>query len=230
MADIARARGVLLAVDSTFATPVATCPIDLGAHLVIHSLTKFMNGHGDAMGGCVAGSKALVERIRSRAGVYLGATLSAQNAWLIMRGLDTLVVRMKAMSASALQIAAYLQSHPAVESVMYPGLESHPQHALAQAQMRIPGALIVFQVRNPDVVVMRLAQEARVFDHAFSIGHQRSLVVLLKTQDLLNSSFDLSPEQLADYRRYAGEGVLRLSIGLEDTQDLINDLDRALRA
>lgn len=230
LAHIARAHGVLLAVDSTFATPVATCPIDLGAHLVMHSLTKFMNGHGDAMGGCVAGSKALVERIRSRAGVYLGATLSAQNAWLIMRGLDTLVVRMKAMSASALRIAAFLQSHPAVESVMYPGLESHPQHALAQAQMRIPGALIVFQVRNPDVVVMRLAQEARVFDHAFSIGHQRSLVVLLKTQDLRNSSFDLSPEQLADYRRYAGAGVLRLSIGLEDTQDLINDLAQALRA
>ncbi|AOW11493.1 cystathionine gamma-synthase [Hydrogenophaga crassostreae] len=227
---ITRARGILLAVDSTFATPVATCPIDLGADLVIHSLTKFMNGHGDAMGGCVAGPKALVERIRSRAGVYLGATLSAQNAWLIMRGLDTLVVRMRAMSASAHTVATYLQAHPAVSGVIYPGLESHPQHALACAQMRLAGALITFQVRNPDAVAMRLAQASSTFDYAFSIGHQRSLAVFLKTQDLLNSSFELSPEQLADYRRYAGDGVFRLSIGLEDPQDLIHDLEQALSA
>ena len=229
LATFAQAHGILLAVDSTFATPVATCPIALGADLVIHSLTKFMNGHGDAMGGCVAGPKALVERIRSRAGVYFGAALSAQNAWLIMRGMDTLVVRMNAMSASAMKIATFLQAHPAVISVIYPGLESHPQHALAQAQMRVSGAMIVFQVRNPDDVALRLAQESNTFDYAFSIGHQRSLVVLLKTQELLTSTFNLSADQLTDYRRYAGEGVLRLSIGLEDTQDLIDDLDRALR-
>ena len=228
LASISRSRGIVLAVDSTFATPVATCPIALGVDLVIHSLTKFMNGHGDAMGGCVAGPKAMVERIRSRVGVYFGATLSAHNAWLIMRGMDTLVVRMNAMSTSALKVATFLQDHPAVMSVVYPGLESHPQYGLAQRQMRISGAMVVFQVRRPDDVALRLAQGAKVFDYAFSIGHQRSLVVLLKTQDLLDSTFDLLPEQLADYRRFAGDGVLRLSIGLEDTQDLINDLDRAL--
>lgn len=228
LAEITRARGILLAVDSTFATPVATCPLALGADLVMHSLTKFINGHGDALGGCVTGRKDLVERIRSRAGVYFGAALSAQNAWLIMRGIDTLFPRMQAMSASAAKVAAFLQAHPAVSSVIYPGLASHPQHVLAQRQMRVPGALIIFQVRDPQTVAQRLAQDAAVFDYAFSIGHQRSLVVLLKTQDLLQSTFALTPDQLADYRRYAGDGVLRLSIGLEDTQDLIDDLDRAL--
>ncbi len=230
LAELTKARGILLAVDSTFATPVATCPLAHGADLVIHSLTKFINGHGDALGGCVAGRKDLVARIRSRAGVYFGAALSAQNAWLIMRGIDTLFPRMQAMSASASKIAAYLQAHPAVTSVVYPGLPSHPQHDLAQRQMRLPGAMLIFQVHQLDAVAHRMAHESEVFDYAFSIGHQRSLVVLLKTQDLLQSTFALDPAQLADYRRYAGDGVLRLSIGLEDTQDLIDDLDHALRA
>ncbi|MES2943296.1 MAG: aminotransferase class I/II-fold pyridoxal phosphate-dependent enzyme [Pseudomonadota bacterium] len=230
LAELSKTRGILLAVDSTFATPVATCPLTHGADLVIHSLTKFINGHGDALGGCVAGRKDLVARMRSRAGVYFGAALSAQNAWLIMRGIDTLYPRMQAMSASASRIAAHLEAHPAVSSVVYPGLPSHPQHDLAQRQMRVPGAMIIFQVHRPDAVAQRMAQESEVFDYAFSIGHQRSLVVLLKTQDLLRSSFALDPAQLADYRRYAGDGVLRLSIGLEDTQDLIDDLDHALRA
>jgi cystathionine beta-lyase/cystathionine gamma-synthase len=230
LAELTRPRGILLAVDSTFATPVATCPLAHGADLVLHSLTKFINGHGDALGGCVAGRKDLVERIRSRAGVYFGAVLSAQNAWLIMRGIDTLFPRMQAMSASASKIASFLQDHPAVSAVVYPGLASHPQHALAQRQMRLPGAMVIFQVRQLDTVAQRLACEAEVFDYAFSIGHQRSLVVLLKTQDLLRSTFALDPAQLADYRRYAGDGVLRLSIGLEDTQDLIDDLDHVLRA
>lgn len=228
LAQITRAHGILLAIDSTFATPVATCPLALGADLVVHSLTKFINGHGDALGGCVVGCKVLVERMRSRAGVYFGASLSAQNAWLIMRGIDTLYPRMQAMSASASAIATYLQAHPAVSSVIYPGLMSHPQHALAQRQMRVPGALIIFQVRNPEAVAQRLAQDSAVFDYAFSIGHQRSLVVLLNTHDLLQSTFVLTPTQLADYHRYAGDAVLRLSIGLEDTQDLIDDLERAL--
>ncbi|OGB28721.1 MAG: cystathionine gamma-synthase [Burkholderiales bacterium RIFCSPLOWO2_12_FULL_61_40] len=230
LAELTQARGILLAVDSTFATPVATCPLAHGADLVIHSLTKFINGHGDALGGCVAGRKDLIARIRSRAGVYFGAALSAQNAWLIMRGIDTLFPRMQAMSASASKIAAYLQAHPAVTAVIYPGLASHPQHDLAQRQMRLPGAMVVFQVHQLDAVAHRMAHASEVFDYAFSIGHQRSLVVLLKTQDLLRSTFALDPAQLADYRRYAGDGVLRLSIGLEDTQDLIDDLDHALRA
>jgi len=230
VAEVTRAHGVLLVVDSTLATPAVTRPLEHGVDLVMHSLTKFINGHGDALGGCVAGRKELVERIRSRAGVYLGAAQSAQNAWLIMRGIDTLFPRIEAMSASAGKVAAFLQQHPAVTSVVYPGLASHPQRDLVQRQMRVPGAMITFQVRNLDETAHRIAREARVFDYAFSIGHQRSLAVLLKTGDLMTgATFALNPAQLADYRRYAGAGVLRLSIGLEDTQDLIEDLDHVLR-
>ena len=228
VAAICKTRGVLLAVDSTFATPAITCPISLGADLVVHSLTKFINGHGDALGGCIVGRKPLIEAIRARTGVYFGAALSAHNAWLIMRGVDTLFPRMQAMSASATQVAGFLAQHPRVTSVVYPGLASHPQHALAQRQMRLPGAMVIFQTPHADAVARHLAAHAAVFDYAFSIGHQRSLVVQLKTQDLLDSTYTLDAAQLADYRRYAGDGVLRLSIGLEDPLDLIEDLDQAL--
>ena len=134
------------------------------------------------------------------------------------------------MTKRAEEAAAFLLCHEKVSRLSYPGLASHPQHDLAQRQMRVPGAMIIFQVRQLDALALRMAHESEVFDYAFSIGHQRSLVVLLKTQDLLRSTFALDAAQLADYRRYAGDGVLRLSIGLENTQDLIDDLDHALRA
>lgn len=228
LATLAHGHGALVSVDSTLATPLATQPLALGVDLVMHSMTKFLNGHGDALGGCVAGSRALIGRLRERAGVYLGAALPAHSAWLIMRGIDSLVPRLRMACASAQRIAEYLQAHPRVRRVTYPGLPSHPQHALAQRQMKLPGALIVFQVAAPDALIERMARELRLIDHAFSLGHQRSLIVLLKTAELLASSYALDAEQLADYRRWAGDGLLRLSVGLEDPQDLIDDLDRVL--
>jgi methionine-gamma-lyase len=127
LAAIAHRHGALISVDSTFATPVATRPLALGVDLVIHSLTKFINGHGDVLGGAVIGRKELIARIRGRAGVYLGASLSAQSAWLIMRGIDTLYPRLRMASDSALAVARFLEGHPEVERVIYPGLGSHPQ-------------------------------------------------------------------------------------------------------
>lgn len=228
LAAIAKAHGVMTSVDSTLATPVLTRPLELGIDLVIHSLTKFINGHGDALGGAVIGRREIVSRIRSQSGVYLGATLSAQNAWLILRGIDTLFVRLRAASANAMQVARYLEGHSAVMRVIYPGLESHPQFALAQTQMDLPGGMLTFQVAEPEAMARRMANRFRVIHYAFSLGHQRSICVLIPTADIQTSTYRMSGDSLEDYRRYAGDGVFRLSVGLEDPADLIDDLGRVL--
>ncbi|PLK72040.1 cystathionine gamma-synthase [Rhizobium sp. TH135] len=228
LAAIAHRHGALISVDSTFATPVATRPLTLGVDLVIHSLTKFINGHGDVLGGAVIGRKELIARIRGRAGVYLGASLSAQSAWLIMRGIDTLYPRLRMASDRALAVASFLEGHPEVERVIYPGLASHPQHDLAKRQMDVFGGMIAFRTRNPKAAAERLATRLRVAHYAFSLGHQRSLVVLLDTEEMMTSTFRLTGDALTDYRAYAGDGLFRLSIGLETPADIIADLDQAL--
>lgn len=228
VADIAKRHGALMSVDSTLATPVATRTLALGADLVIHSLTKYINGHGDALGGVVCGRKELVERIRSRAGVYLGAAMPAMNAWLIMRGIDTLYPRLRTISETAGRVASFLRDHPAVKAVTYPGLASHPQHDLARRQMDVFGGMIAFQVADPARMAQRLSERLRIVHYAFSLGHQRSIVVLLDTKEMMSSTYQLEGEALEDYRRFAGEGVFRLSIGLEAADDLIGDLDQAL--
>lgn len=228
IAGLARKHGALMSVDSTLATPVATQPLFLGADLVIHSLTKFINGHGDALGGVVCGRKELVEKIRSRAGVYFGASMPAMNAWLIMRGIDTLFPRLRTISQAAQQIATFLQGHPAVTAVTYPGLASHPQHDLAQRQMEVFGGMVTFQVEDPGRMAQQLAERLKVAHYAFSLGHQRSIVVLLDTQEMMKSTYQLTGEQFEDYRRFAGDGVFRLSVGLEATEDLIDDLNQAI--
>lgn len=228
LAAIAHKHGALISVDSTFATPVATRPLSLGVDLVIHSLTKFINGHGDVLGGAVIGRKELIARIRGRAGVYLGASLAAQSAWLIMRGIDTLYPRLRMASESALAVARFLEGHAEVERVIYPGLASHPQHDLAKRQMDVFGGMIAFRTREPKAAAERLATRLRVAHYAFSLGHQRSLVVLLDTEEMMSSTFRLTGEALNDYRAYAGDGLFRLSIGLETPADIIADLDQAL--
>ncbi|MGC4408041.1 aminotransferase class I/II-fold pyridoxal phosphate-dependent enzyme [Rhizobium rosettiformans] len=228
LAAIAHKHGALISVDSTFATPVATRPLSLGVDLVIHSLTKFINGHGDVLGGAVIGRKELIARIRGRAGVYLGASLAAQSAWLIMRGIDTLYPRLRMASDSALAVATFLEGHPEVERVIYPGLSSHPQHDLAKRQMDVFGGMIAFRTREPKAAAERLATRLRVAHYAFSLGHQRSLVVLLDTEEMMTSTFRLTGEALSDYRAYASDGLFRLSIGLETPADIIADLDQAL--
>lgn len=228
LAALAHEAGALVSVDSTLATPVITRPLELGVDLVIHSLTKFMNGHGDALGGAVIGRKALISDLRARAGVYLGATLSAQNAWLILRGIDTLYPRIRTASATALRLASWLEAHPKVTRVIYPGLPSHPQHGLAKAQMALPGGMIAFQTADPQAMSQALAERLRVIHYAFSLGHQRSICVLIPTEEIQASTFRMQGAALARYRDWAGEGLFRLSVGLEDPEDLIEDLARAL--
>lgn len=228
LASLAHEAGALLSVDSTLATPVITRPLDLGVDLVIHSLTKFMNGHGDALGGAVIGRKALISALRARSGVYLGATLSAQNAWLILRGLDTLYPRIRTASANAQRLAGWLEAHPKITRVIYPGLPSHPQYKLAQSQMALPGGMIAFQTSDPQAMSHQLADRLQIIHYAFSLGHQRSICVLIPTDDIQTSTFRMQGPALARYRDWAGDGLFRLSVGLEDPEDLIEDLARAL--
>ena len=225
----AKEAGVRVSVDSTLATPVITRPLDHGADLVIHSLTKFMNGHGDALGGAVLGRRDLISRIRSRAGVYLGATLSAQNAWLILRGLDTLFPRMRTASAPAGELAAWLAAPPGVTRVTWPGADDHPQREVALRQMALGGAMIAFQTREaPATVAARMAARFRVIHYAFSLGHQRSICVHIGTEEIQRSTFRMEGAALTRWKDWAGEGVFRLSVGLEDPADLIADLSGAL--
>lgn len=229
VAALARERGLLLAVDSTFATPVATRPLELGAHYVVHSLTKYVGGHGDAVGGAVLGRREDVAALRLEAAVHYGGVLSPFNAWLIMRGAATLPIRMKAHEENALEVARFLESHPAVERVLYPGLPSHPQHDLARRQMRNFSGMLAFRTKRGPAMAERMAEELRVVHYAVSLGHHRSLIFWMDTPSLMESSFRLEGAQLESYRSYAGDGVFRMSVGLEDPADLCRDLDRALR-
>ena len=226
--EIAKAHGALLAVDSTFATPVATRPLALGADFVVHSLTKYLGGHGDAMGGSVSGSSELMAGLRSEGLSHFGGVISPFNAWLIIRGLATLPMRMRAHEDNALVVARFLEDHPRVERVLYPGLESHPQHALAARQMDNFSGMLSFRVADGDALAGRMMEQLEVIHYAVSLGHHRSLVYLMKTEDLAQTSYALDGEELDRYREVAGDGLFRLSVGIEDVDDLVEDLDRVL--
>jgi cystathionine beta-lyase/cystathionine gamma-synthase len=228
--DIARSHaGIKVAVDSTFATPIATRPVELGVDFVMHSLTKYIGGHGDAIGGAVLGSKEDIAALRLEAGIHLGGVLSPFNAWLIMRGAATLPIRMRAHQENATAVARFLEEHPKVKRVIYPGLASHPQHALAKRQMKNFSGMLTFQVQDGPTLAGRLAKALQVIHYAVSLGHHRSLIFWMDTPGLMESSFRLAGEQLASYKAFAGEGIFRMSVGLEDADDLCADLDRVLR-
>jgi len=228
-ANIAKQQGALLVVDSTFATPIATRPLKLGADLVMHSLTKYIGGHGDAMGGSVCGRQSLIGPLRGEALVHYGGVISPFNAWLILRGIATLPIRMRCHEENALKIAGFLETSPGVEKVIYPGLASHPQHRLATRQMDNFSGMISFRTTRPKQVAERMMQKLEVIHYAVSLGHHRSLVYLMQTDDLIESSYRLDGEELERYRDSAGEGIFRLSVGLEDASDLITDLNLVLR-
>jgi methionine-gamma-lyase len=229
VAGIACRSGAKLAVDSTFATPVATRPLELGAHFVIHSLTKYLGGHGDALGGVILGKKEDLDPLRKKTSIRLGGCLSPFNAWLIMRGIATFPIRMRVHQENALQVAAFLEQHPKIKKVIYPGLPSHPQYELAKRQMKNFSGMITFQMENGREQAARLAGKLQVIHYAVSLGHHRSLIFYLNSRDLLETSFKLSTrEQIQSWDCFAGEGIFRLSVGLEDAIDLISDLQQAL--
>jgi len=229
VAAIAKEAGAKLAVDSTFATPAATKPLQLGADFVIHSLTKYLGDHGDALGGVVLGSKANLTPLRKKTAIRLGGVLSPFNAWLILRGIATFPLRMRAHAENALKVAKFLENHPKVERVIYPGLPSHPQYELARRQMKNFSGMLTFQVKNGTEQAKVFTDKLQIVHYAVSLGHHRSLIFYLNSKDLLQTSFKFATEaQLASWNKFAGEGIFRLSVGLEDTDDIIRDLKQAL--
>lgn len=230
LSRIAHDKGVRdVAVDSTYATPIATKPLELGADFVVHSLTKYICGHGDAMGGAVIGGRQALEALNLEASVHFGGILSPFNAWLMLRGAATLPIRMRAHEESAFKVARFLENHPAVTRVFYPGLPSHPQHDLAQRQMRNFSGMMTFQTKeNGPAIAARMVERLRLIHYAVSLGHHRSLIYWIGTDDIQASTFRHDAEQLRRYRDYAGGGVFRLSVGIEDGEDLIADLAQVL--
>jgi len=230
LAEIAHAAGALLAVDSTWAGPGLQKPLALGADFVLHSLTKYPNGHGDALGGVVLGAEKHIQRIRKEMLVHLGGALSPFNAWLILRGLVTLPLRMQKHCENALAVARFLEAHPKVSRVFYPGLESHPHHALAARQMSAFGGMLTFQLKDGLGAAINLAEKIRLFSYATSLGHAHSLLFYYPTDMYIDAMLFYSAEQKNRIREWTGEGLVRASIGLENAADLIRDLDQALRA
>ncbi|MDR1733065.1 MAG: PLP-dependent aspartate aminotransferase family protein [Synergistaceae bacterium] len=218
-AKIAHDAGALLSVDNTFASPCNQRPLELGADLCVESLTKYINGHGDAMGGAVIGAKSLIDKIRAEAMVNQGGAISPFNAWLIMRGAVSLPIRMRHHNQSALAVAKFLESHPAVRFVAYPGLESHSGHATALRQMENGfGGVMAFGLRADHDSHNRFVSHLEIVTSAVSLGHDESLIVFLGEND----------ERQYLYPAEFHDGFFRLSIGLEDTEDLIEDLRQAL--
>ena len=216
LAALAQASGARCAVDNTWSTPVATRPLALGADLVMHSSTKYFGGHSDVLGGLVVARQeddATFARVRAMQTAG-GGVPSPFDCWLTLRGITTLPWRFRAQSAGAAQVAAFLEGHRRVAAVHYPGLASHPQHALAQAQMDLPGAMLSIEVRGSAEDAMRVAAAVRLFTRATSLGGVESLI---EHRASVEGPDTLTPPTL-----------LRLSIGLEHPDDLIEDLARAL--
>ena len=215
--------------NSTFASPIATRPVELGADFVIHSLTKYIGGHGDAMGGAVLGRKSDLDALNLEATVHYGGVLSPFNAWLILRGAATLPLRMRAHEETASSVAKYLEGHAGVSRVIYPGLPSHPQHELARRQMRNFAGMMTFATRAPGAeVARRMVERLKVVHYAVSLGHHRSLIYWIPTAAVMASTFRHQNEALARYRAFAGDGIFRFSVGIENAEDICADLDQVL--
>lgn len=221
LARAAHQVGAVVVVDNTFATPINQNPLRLGADLVLHSATKFLGGHSDAMGGLLCGKKELVEQV-FRFREINGASLQADPAYLIARGMKTLELRIERQNASALRIARYLQDHPKISAVFYPGLESHPGYAIARQQMSGFGGMMSFSLQGGYEAVKRFLPQLRFVHLAASLGSVSTLAGPPRT----TSHVELTEEQRAQLG--IPESLIRYSVGIENVEDLIGDLDQAL--
>ena len=231
VSKLAHDADALVSCDATFASPLGQKTAALGIDLIMHSVTKYVGGHGDAVGGAVTGRKALISQIRGESAIHHGGVMSPFNAWLVARGLSLLPMRMRAHQSGAQAISEWLEAQPQVTRVIYPGLTSHPQYDLAQNQMSNTSGMVSFQVGDATIgrkIAQQMIDRLEIVHYAVSLGHHRSLIFWMETQGLMDSSFRLSGTQLESYRSYAGDGVFRMSVGLEDPEDLIRDLSGAL--
>lgn len=220
---LAKQSGVVLAVDNCFCSPALQQPLKLGADVVIHSATKYLDGQGRVLGGAVLGSHQLLE------GVYgflrtAGPSMSAFNAWIFLKGLETLKLRMDAHSASALALATWLEAHPNVARVYYPGLASHPQHELAMRQQRTGGGIVAFEVKGGQAAAWQVVDATKMISITANLGDAKTTI----THPTTTTHSRMTPEQRAN----AGinDGLLRVAVGLESLRDIQNDLARGLDA
>ncbi|MBI4166433.1 MAG: PLP-dependent transferase [Acidobacteria bacterium] len=222
LAKMAKARGIPTIMDNTFASPALQQPLALGVTVAVHSATKYLCGHGDAMGGIVAGPKDFISELVHEVIRDYGGVISPFNAWLILRGIRTLHLRMPAHCANAQRIAEFLAAHPRIERVHYPGLASHPGHEVARRQMRAFGAMISFEAKGGYEAGKRVMDRVQLFARAASLGDTRSLIV---------HSASTSHRAVPRAERLAmgiTDGLVRLSVGVEAAEDLLADLDQAL--
>jgi len=222
LSEIAAEAGAVSVVDSTFATPVNQRPLSLGAQLVVHSGTKYLAGHSDVVAGTVSGGSEIIEKIRMFRKV-LGGVADPHAAWLVLRGLKTLAVRVEKQNATALVLASFLRAHGAVERVFYPGLEDHADHEIAKTQMSGFGGMLSFELKGGFSAGSAFASSLKVATLAPSLGGVETLV----TQPVTTSHYWLSPQERA--KSGISDGLIRVSVGLEDAQDLISDFESALK-
>jgi methionine-gamma-lyase len=218
---LARKHKLVSIIDSTFATPILQKPLELGFDLVLHSATKYLAGHSDIVAGAVAGSRELVGKVRETM-ISLGGSMDPDPAYLLIRGLKTLEIRVRRQSETALAVANFLECHPKVERVHYPGLPSHPDHELAKEQMTGFGGMLAFDLKGGLAEACKFCDNAKIFLLAVSLGGVESLIVL----PIYTSHYRMSTVEL----KAAGvePGTVRMSVGLEDPGDLIADLQQAL--
>ncbi|HNC51391.1 MAG TPA: O-succinylhomoserine sulfhydrylase [Accumulibacter sp.] len=221
LVDVARSRGVLVAVDNCFCTPILQRPLDLGADLAVHSATKFLDGQGRVLGGAVAGPKRLTDEVFKFLRTA-GPALSPFNAWILLKGLETLQIRLEAQSANALQLALWLEKHPKVKRVYYPGLPSHPQFELAGRQQKSGGAVVSFEICGSRAEAWKVVDSCRLLSITANLGDTKTTL----THPASTTHGRITPEQ----RAAAGitEGLLRIAVGLEAVVDLQNDLESGL--
>lgn len=223
VAAIARQHNIWSVIDNTYCTPYLQRPLALGADFVVHSATKYLGGHGDLLAGAIVGPKVMLDEVRA-VGIkdLTGAVLSSQDAFLVLRGLKTLALRMERHSASAQRLAEYLEAHPKVAIVRYPGLKSFAQFDLAQRQMRLPGGMIAFELKAGIEAGIRFMDQLQLFTRAVSLGDAESLAQ--HPASMTHAVY--TPEERAEHQ--ISDGLIRLSVGLEDAEDLLADLDQAL--
>ena len=225
--DLANDHGVLVVCDNTFASPYLIRPLDWGVDIVVESATKFMGGHNDVIGGIIAVKSGrlpvdFLHELRWSSLTKLGGVLSPFNAWMLLRGLQTLPVRMERQCKTAMRLATYLEDHPTVKRVLYPGLVSHPEHQTANEQMREYGALLTFEVEDSQSAV-KVCDALELCAFAASLGSVRTITQIPATMAFL----DIPKERRG--KKNIRDGMIRVSVGLEDPEDIISDFDQALR-
>jgi len=222
MADLAHEHDALLVVDNCFCTPALQRPLDLGADIIIHSATKYLDGQGRCMGGAVVGNKQLVGEEVLGVIRTAGPSMSPFNAWVFLKGLETLDLRMKAHCSNAHQLAAWLEAHPAIERVYYPSLKSHPQHELAMRQQKGGGGIVTFDVKGGQAAAWSVIDATKILSITANLGDTKSTI----THPASTTHGRLSPEERSQAN--ISDGMLRISVGLEDIDDLKRDISRGL--